>query len=111
MHSRRQWQKALPWGQNWIQAGRAGAIFGVVEALTPVIVWGAGIAFALLSVVDGRMVRKGWQRLGGRHASVDPSAAALIATAIGTSLNGMAVDVALVLANKVIAVPEITFGL
>jgi manganese efflux pump family protein len=92
---------------GWSDAVWAGAVFGIVEAMTPIIGWTAGtlaagyitavdhwIAFTLLSLVGGRMVLEAF-----RH-SVDqnPSGRALwvlIVTAVGTSLDAMAVGVSL----------------
>jgi len=89
-------------------AARAGAIFGIVEAITPLIGWALGllaaglvekvdhwIAFGLLAAVGGKMV---WEAC--RHGSEEADAprsgiVALVATAIGTSIDAAAVGVGL----------------
>lgn len=92
---------------RWPDALRTGLIFGMIEALTPVIGWAAGvlasgyirafdhwIAFALLSLVGGRMLLEAMRR----EADAPPTARgllALVATAVGTSLDAMAVGVSL----------------
>jgi len=86
---------------------RTGALFGLVETITPLIGWAAGvaasryvaavdhwIAFCLLAVVGGRMMLQAWTRAEEEEA---PSAShwSTLATAIGTSLDAMAVGVSL----------------
>ncbi len=91
------------------EALRTGAIFGLIEAATPVIGWALGltasqyvaawdhwIAFTLLGLLGGRMVYQGVRRReaetqrAGRH-----SLAVLVTTAIATSLDAMAVGIGL----------------
>lgn len=88
---------------------RTGAVFGLVEAMTPVIGWLAGmaasryvqaydhwIAFILLSLVGGKMALDGFAKRGAADdAPRGGSIAILIATAIGTSIDAMAVGVTL----------------
>jgi putative Mn2+ efflux pump MntP len=87
-----------------------GLVFGLVEAATPVIGWAAGlaarsyvvsldhwIAFVLLGLVGLHMVRHGHR---AQHDVVAPpppqfTLMALLATAIGTSVDAMAVGVSL----------------
>ncbi|MEQ9152808.1 MAG: manganese efflux pump MntP [Parvibaculum sp.] len=95
------------------EALRTGAIFGVVEAATPLIGWGLGlvasryiaawdhwIAFTLLGVLGTRMIFEGMKRNTGipqrtrRHPF-----GLLIITAIATSLDAMAVGVGLAFLN------------
>ncbi|MBW7983183.1 manganese efflux pump MntP [Enterobacillus tribolii] len=91
------------------EAFRTGLIFGVVEAITPLIGWGIGllasqyvmewdhwIAFTLLFVLGARMIYEG---LKGRE---DDAPAIrrhgfwlLVTTAVATSLDAMAVGVGL----------------
>ncbi|MDQ1153105.1 manganese efflux pump MntP family protein [Brevundimonas sp. SORGH_AS_0993] len=89
---------------------KAGLVFGVIEAITPLIGWGLGfvaaglvsqidhwIAFALLTVVGGKMI---WEACKPVEEGQDaaPSRAgpwALIATALGTSIDAAAVGVGL----------------
>lgn len=89
------------------EALRTGAVFGFVEALTPLIGWAAGvaasalvvqvdhwIAFVLLAGVGAHMI---WEAVmgGGVKSEKSSSLPVLIATAIGTSLDSMAVGVSL----------------
>jgi putative Mn2+ efflux pump MntP len=91
------------------RALRAGLVFGVIEAITPLIGWTLGlvaaglvekidhwIAFALLAAVGGKMIWESFQPVDEedqrpRRAGV----MALIATAIGTSIDAAAVGVGL----------------
>lgn len=89
---------------------KAGLVFGVIEAITPVIGWALGmvaaglveridhwIAFGLLAAVGGKMI---WE---ATRASVEEESDALrrsgpwglIATAVGTSIDAAAVGVGL----------------
>lgn len=88
---------------------RTGAVFGVVEMITPLIGWCLGtvasryvqafdhwIAFGLLGAVGAHMA---WNAVA-RHPETAPDAKSstvlpLIVTAIGTSLDAMAVGVSL----------------
>lgn len=95
------------------QALRAGLVFGVIEAITPLIGFALGvaasglveaidhwIAFGLLGAVGAKMI---WEALkrdddaddGGRPAS--RGLLALVATAVGTSIDAGAVGVGLAL--------------
>ena len=91
-------------------AVKAGLVFGVIEAITPLIGWGLGviaaglvaridhwIAFTLLLAVGGKMI---WE--GAKPRESDDETAprrsgpwALVATAIGTSIDAAAVGVGL----------------
>lgn len=91
---------------------KAGLVFGVIEAITPLIGWSLGlvaaglvqsvdhwIAFGLLLVVGGRMI---WEASKPREAEDEAETAprrsgrwALIATAVGTSIDAAAVGVGL----------------
>ena len=108
----------------WRSAVKAGAVFGIIEAITPLIGWGLGllaagfvqeidhwIAFVLLAVVGGKMI---WE--ASRPA--DPDAAprrsgrwALIATAVGTSIDAAAVGVGLAFLGANIWVIALSIGL
>ncbi|GAA4040282.1 manganese efflux pump MntP family protein [Sphingomonas rosea] len=100
------------------QAIRSGAVFGAIEAITPLIGWVLGtvaagfitgidhwIAFGLLGGVGGKMLWEGaLKSLGRREAAVDDEAVAtpgrqgtrtLVLTAIGTSIDAAAVGVTL----------------
>jgi manganese efflux pump family protein len=88
-------------------AMRTGIVFGVVEAITPVMGWAAGVwasglvaavdhwvAFTLLALVGGRMLFEAARR----DEDAPPAGRApwmLLVTAIGTSIDAMAVGVSL----------------
>ena len=92
------------------EALKAGLVFGVIEAITPLVGWTLGlvaaglveridhwIAFVLLAAVGGKMV---WEGLKPRDAEEDGAPRksgpwALIATAFGTSIDAAAVGVGL----------------
>jgi putative Mn2+ efflux pump MntP len=89
---------------------KAGLVFGVIEAITPVMGWGLGliaagfvedidhwIAFGLLSLVGGKMIWEAVRSVGYRdEASPNRSGAwTLIVTAVGTSIDAAAVGVGL----------------
>lgn len=89
------------------EALRTGMVFGIVEALTPVIGWIAGvaasrfveaidhwIAFILLGGVGMHMLYVAFRKAGD-EAPKGRSLTVLIATAVGTSLDAMAVGVSL----------------
>lgn len=106
---------------------RAGLIFGVVEAITPVIGWLLGvaasrhieawdhwIAFGLLTALGMHMI---WQarRLDvaseESHDNRNGSVPALALAGLATSIDAMAVGVGLAFADVSIAVVAITIGL
>ncbi|MBN9019484.1 MAG: manganese efflux pump [Rhizobiales bacterium] len=105
------------------EALRTGAVFGLVEAATPVIGWAAGlaasryieavdhwIAFGLLGAVGLRMLYAAiWKRQD--EAPKGRSMAVLLATALGTSLDAMAVGVSLAFLDVNIVVIAIAIGL
>ncbi|MGV1761828.1 manganese efflux pump MntP family protein [Rhizobium sp. A22-96] len=87
---------------------RTGIVFGVVEAITPVIGWAAGvaaaryvsavdhwIAFGLLAAVGANMLYTAIRNKADDDTRPAMSFAVLMATAIGTSLDAMAVGVSL----------------
>ncbi|MBD3835765.1 manganese efflux pump MntP family protein [Brevundimonas sp.] len=93
------------------QAMRAGLVFGVIEAITPIIGWSLGliaagliqqidhwIAFALLAVVGAHMIKEGLSKpdaAGEGAPSRRSGLLALVATAVGTSIDAAAVGVGL----------------
>ncbi len=107
-----------------LQAIRAGLVFGAVEAITPILGWFAGsaassyvekidhwIAFALLALVGGHMIR------AALAADDDAAPAprngrllALVATAIGTSIDAAAVGVGLAFVTVDIRVVAAAIG-
>lgn len=108
------------------EALRTGMVFGIVEAITPLIGWAAGVAaasyisavdhwvaFALLSVVGLNMLYAAIK--GGDEADEKSGAKmsfmVLIATAVGTSLDAMAVGVSLAFLDVNILVIAAAIGL
>ncbi|WP_370677684.1 manganese efflux pump MntP family protein [Pleomorphomonas sp. PLEO] len=105
------------------EALRTGLVFGTVEALTPLIGWAAGfaaaryveavdhwIAFVLLAGVGLHMLYAAFRKEDAA-APTGKSLALLIATAIGTSLDAMAVGVSLAFLDVNIMVVAIAIGL
>jgi putative Mn2+ efflux pump MntP len=107
------------------EALRTGLIFGVIEALTPVIGWGLGqvaapyvsawdhwIAFALLGVLGLRMIRAG---LSQPEAEVTKPAShsfwLLAITGFATSIDAMVVGVGLAFMDANIVVTAAAIGL
>lgn len=113
---------------RWSQALRAGLVFGVVEAITPVIGWLLGsatsrfieawdhwIAFGLLAALGLHMI---WQATrAGDDAGDDVeekgngSLFALAVAGLATSIDAMAVGVGLAFADVHIAVVAVVIGL
>jgi putative Mn2+ efflux pump MntP len=105
------------------EALRTGLIFGSIEAVTPVIGWLLGkgashfiaafdhwIAFGLLSVIGGKMI---WDSLRRDEEEEKPrrhTLAALCVTAIGTSIDALAVGVTLALIGASIIVNALAIG-
>lgn len=101
------------------QALRSGLVFGVIEAITPLIGFALGvaaaafvaaidhwIAFGLLGAVGGKMI---WEALKPEDEAEEEAAAAkaasrgliaLVATAVGTSIDAGAVGVGLALLGE-----------
>ncbi len=105
------------------QAIRTGAIFGIIEALTPIIGWAAGvaasqyvaavdhwIAFVLLAAVGIHMIL---QARGRKDEEEGPSSSVwtTVVTAVGTSIDAMAVGVSLAFLNVNIVVIAIAIGI
>lgn len=102
---------------------RTGAVFGIVEMTTPLIGWGIGvvasgfvqavdhwIAFFLLGCVGAHMIHAALHKDAGEKRN-NGTLAALLATAVGTSLDAMAVGVSLALLDVNIIVVAIAVGL
>jgi putative Mn2+ efflux pump MntP len=95
---------------RWSEALRTGAIFGAIEALTPVVGWGLGsvaakiatawshwIAFTILAGLGARMIWVGWR---GQAEEVEERPHRhpfwlLALTGLATSIDAMAVGVGL----------------
>lgn len=106
---------------------RTGFIFGVIEAITPIIGWGIGIlasqyvirwdhwiAFALLFILGSRMIWQGFKAKNddecctksSRHSSMS-----LVISAIATSLDAMAIGLGLAFLQVDIVHTAMTIGL
>jgi putative Mn2+ efflux pump MntP len=107
-----------------IEAIRTGLVFGLVEAVTPVIGWAAGlaasgyitavdhwIAFALLAVIGGRMIWDSMQRPAEQERPKRHSFGLLLMTAVGTSIDAMVVGVTLAFLDVHIFVAALAIGL
>lgn len=112
---------------RWGEALRTGLVFGSIEAITPLLGWAAGfaastyvaavdhwVAFALLGAIGLHMLLGALRARGGPEDSARPrrhGLAILVATAIGTSLDAMAVGVSLAMLDVNIAVVAGAIGL
>jgi putative Mn2+ efflux pump MntP len=105
------------------EALRTGLIFGSIEAVTPVIGWAAGraastyieafdhwIAFGLLVVIGAKMIWDSLQRSEEEEKPQRHTLAVLVVTAIGTSIDAMAVGVTLALIDANIIVNALAIG-
>ena len=105
------------------EALRTGLIFGSVEAATPLIGWGLGkaasrfiaaydhwIAFAILTLVGGKMIWDALRREPEEEKPKSHSLPVLVLTAIGTSIDALAVGVTLALVNANIVVNALAIG-
>ncbi|MGE8655887.1 MAG: manganese efflux pump MntP [Achromobacter sp.] len=108
------------------EALRTGVIFGVIEAITPVIGWALGsvaaryvqqwdhwIAFVMLCILGGMMIRNG---LAADHNEAAPPVGRhsfwlLAATGFATSIDAMAVGVSLAFIDTNIVVTALAIGL
>lgn len=111
---------------DWRSAVKAGAVFGIIEAITPLIGWTLGliaaglveridhwIAFGLLGAVGAKMI---WEACKPAEADEAPVPAksgawALVATAVGTSIDAAAVGVGLAFIGVNIWVIALSIGL
>jgi manganese efflux pump family protein len=105
------------------EALRTGLIFGSVEALTPLIGWGLGkaasrfiaaydhwIAFAILTLVGGKMIWDAARREPEEEKPKSHGLPVLVLTAIGTSIDALAVGVTLALIGANIIVNALAIG-
>jgi putative Mn2+ efflux pump MntP len=105
------------------EALRTGLIFGSIEAVTPVIGWVLGrgasryiqafdhwIAFGLLVVIGGKMIWDSLQRSQAEQKSQRHTFTALAVTALGTSIDALAVGVTLALVGANIIVNALAIG-
>jgi len=108
-----------------LEALRTGLIFGVIEAITPLVGWSAGrfaanyvtawdhwIAFAILSALGLRMI---WSGIRPSHEEQEKprshSFVLLAMTAFGTSIDAMSVGVSLAFLDVEILPVAIAIGL
>jgi putative Mn2+ efflux pump MntP len=108
---------------GWGEALRTGAIFGGIEMATPVIGWALGkaasnrieafdhwIAFGLLLVIGGKMI---WDAVRRHDENEKPRSHGfwvLAATAVGTSIDALAVGVMLALIDANIVANALAIG-
>lgn len=105
------------------EALRTGSVFGAVEGVTPVAGWALGvaasayvaaidhwIAFVLLTVIGGKMIWDSVRRPAGRERPKRHSLGVLLTTAIGTSIDAMAVGVTLAFLNAGIVVAALAIA-
>ncbi|CAK9886739.1 MAG: putative manganese efflux pump MntP [Candidatus Erwinia impunctatus] len=106
------------------EAIRTGLIFGVIEALTPLIGWGVGIAasqyvmawdhwiaFILLLILGLRMIMEGVRKKEVTEEAPERHGFWLLAcTAVATSLDAMAVGVGLVFLQVNIIATALAIG-
>jgi len=107
------------------EALRCGVIYGIVEAVTPVVGWtlgaavGAGaylaadhgIAFAVLAAIGAKMIHDGLRRPAGEDKPKRHSTRLLVLTAVGTSIDALAVGVSLALIGVGIVATAVAIGL
>jgi manganese efflux pump family protein len=106
------------------EALRCGAIFGLVEAATPVVGWTLGaaasaaaylaadkwIAFVVLAAIGIKMIRDGLCRSASEDKPKRHSSRLLVLTALGTSIDALAVGVSLALVGVGIAATALAIG-
>ncbi|HEY0265569.1 MAG TPA: manganese efflux pump MntP family protein [Rhizomicrobium sp.] len=108
---------------HWGEALRTGLIFGVIEAITPVIGWALGravggaiaafdhwVAFALLVAIGGKMLWDAVRRHEEEEKPQSHSFLVLAVTAVGTSIDALAVGVTLALVGADIVVNALAIG-
>jgi putative Mn2+ efflux pump MntP len=108
---------------KFTEAIRTGFIFGSVEAVTPLIGWACGlaassyvaaidhwIAFGLLGAIGLKMIWESLTRPPKAERARRHSLGVLVLTAIGTSLDALAVGVTLALLSADIVVTALAIG-
>jgi len=98
--------------------------FGLFQALMPIIGWSAGaavheyiaafdhwVAFGLLCLVGGKMIREALSEGGEKHLASDPTAGwSLVVLSVATSIDALAVGLSLAMIGSDIAVPALVIG-
>ena len=116
MNARPEEKRALAW--------RLGAAFGFFQALMPLLGWLAGvglrdfitnvdhwIAFALLSLVGGKMLHEAFRREEGEKPSLHPGEnKGLLLLAVATSIDALAVGLGLAFLDVPIVFPALLIG-
>lgn len=105
------------------EALRTGFIFGTIEAITPLIGWALGraasryiaafdhwVAFGLLAGIGGKMIWDAFQRDEGEEKPRRHSFLVLAVTAVGTSIDALAVGVTLALIGANILINALAIG-
>ena len=108
---------------RYTEALRTGAVFGIIEAITPLVGWTIGvaasgfvqaidhwIAFFLLVCVGAHMIHAALFKTEAEKPA-NLTLAALLVTAVGTSLDAMAVGVSLAMLDVNIIIVAIAVGL
>ncbi|HWA68487.1 MAG TPA: manganese efflux pump MntP family protein [Rhizomicrobium sp.] len=108
---------------RWSEALRTGLIFGGIEAVTPVIGWAAGravggyiaafdqwVAFGILLVIGVKMIWDAVRRHPDDEKPQSHSFWILALTALGTSIDALAVGVSLALLGANILVNALAIG-
>ncbi|MGE7994152.1 manganese efflux pump MntP [Pseudomonas sp. NPDC089554] len=107
------------------EALRTGLIFGVIEAITPIVGWGMGrvasqfveswdhwIAFTLLLVLGLHMIYNGVKQEGEEEAKPDSHSFFILAvTAVATSIDALAVGIGLAFIDVNILVAAAAIGI
>lgn len=109
---------------NLREAARTGLIFGVIEAITPLVGWLLGkaaaqyvaawdhwIAFGLLALLGGRMVVNGFSNRVEEAKPTSHSFWVLALTGFATSIDAMAVGAGLAFIDVNIYVTALSIGL
>ncbi|MGI4982248.1 MAG: manganese efflux pump MntP [Janthinobacterium lividum] len=106
------------------EAFKAGVIFGVIEAITPLVGWGLGraaapyvmswdhwLAFGLLTILGLRMIRSGFSAPDVAEEKPDSHAFWVLAlTGFATSIDAMAVGASLAFIDVDIVSTAVTIG-
>jgi putative Mn2+ efflux pump MntP len=108
---------------HWGEALRTGLIFGGIEAITPVVGWAAGrvvgglitafdhwVAFVILLGIGGKMIWDAARRHDEAEKPQSHSFLVLALTALGTSIDALAVGVTLALVGANILVNALAIG-